>query len=295
MKVIFSRKGFDSKYGGNCSPIMPDKSLISLPIPVGQRDLGIRYDEIYIDLDRKHTYKKLMDDLHISVDDNLCHFDPDLRSSSLERKPIWEPLFGQSNASRTHLIDTAKVRKDDLFLFYGTFRRTFYKQNGNLDFESDHPRHIIFGYLLSDHPCDLGRIGINRFKHENPDKERAFDHPHFSEAYGRKRNNVVFASQKGFSSRKFGAGVFKYNKNLLLTKDGFQKSVWELPDLFDPNYMTISYHSDEDRFRILGNDRILLQTVAVGQEFVVSAKDKTTESKLEQWAIDLIENSEVFE
>ncbi|MFC1955807.1 hypothetical protein ACFLWZ_04680 [Chloroflexota bacterium] len=33
MKVILSRKGFDSSYGGYPSPILPDGRLISLPIP----------------------------------------------------------------------------------------------------------------------------------------------------------------------------------------------------------------------------------------------------------------------
>ena len=33
MKVILSRKGFDAKNGGIPSPILPDGSLLSLPIP----------------------------------------------------------------------------------------------------------------------------------------------------------------------------------------------------------------------------------------------------------------------
>ncbi|WP_088501318.1 hypothetical protein [Burkholderia ubonensis] len=33
MKVVFSRKGFDSQYGGMPSPILPDGRLLPLPIP----------------------------------------------------------------------------------------------------------------------------------------------------------------------------------------------------------------------------------------------------------------------
>ena len=33
MRVILSRKGFDSQYGGMPSPILPDGTLLSLPIP----------------------------------------------------------------------------------------------------------------------------------------------------------------------------------------------------------------------------------------------------------------------
>jgi len=33
MKIIFSRKGFDSSTGGVPSPIFPDGKILSLPIP----------------------------------------------------------------------------------------------------------------------------------------------------------------------------------------------------------------------------------------------------------------------
>lgn len=34
MKFILSRKGFDSGYGGCASPILPDGTMLSIPIPV---------------------------------------------------------------------------------------------------------------------------------------------------------------------------------------------------------------------------------------------------------------------
>lgn len=34
MKLILSRKGFDSGYGGMPSPILPDGRLVPLPIPI---------------------------------------------------------------------------------------------------------------------------------------------------------------------------------------------------------------------------------------------------------------------
>jgi len=33
MKIIFSKKGFDTSFGKKPSPIFPDGSMISLPIP----------------------------------------------------------------------------------------------------------------------------------------------------------------------------------------------------------------------------------------------------------------------
>ncbi|HSH28138.1 MAG TPA: hypothetical protein VK972_10310, partial [Wenzhouxiangella sp.] len=44
MKIILSRKGFDSAAGGVPSPILPDGRIVSLPIP-DQRS-PVRYGEI---------------------------------------------------------------------------------------------------------------------------------------------------------------------------------------------------------------------------------------------------------
>ena len=38
MKIILSRKGFDSSNGGCPSPILPDGTLLSMPIPSNDRD-----------------------------------------------------------------------------------------------------------------------------------------------------------------------------------------------------------------------------------------------------------------
>ena len=40
MKVIFSRKGFDSSYGGFPSIILPDGQMISFPIPEKGKKIG---------------------------------------------------------------------------------------------------------------------------------------------------------------------------------------------------------------------------------------------------------------
>ena len=41
--MILSRKGFDSKNGGIASPILPDGTLLSLPIP---QENGREYEEL---------------------------------------------------------------------------------------------------------------------------------------------------------------------------------------------------------------------------------------------------------
>ena len=40
MKLILSRKGFDSSCGEQASPIMPDGTLLSLPIPDDEDNAG---------------------------------------------------------------------------------------------------------------------------------------------------------------------------------------------------------------------------------------------------------------
>ena len=44
MKVILSRKGFDSEFGGYPSPILPNGQMISLPIPDQNEEL--RYSDV---------------------------------------------------------------------------------------------------------------------------------------------------------------------------------------------------------------------------------------------------------
>ena len=47
MKVILSRKGFDSQYGGMPSPILPDGTLLSLPIP-SKTDMETKYRGFFV-------------------------------------------------------------------------------------------------------------------------------------------------------------------------------------------------------------------------------------------------------
>lgn len=85
MKIIFSRKGFDSQYGGVPSPILPDGTLLPLPIPSTQgRPLG--------------GIQSSAGPLHMLVSDltggkigpdTLVHLDPDLQSPAIPRLAGW--------------------------------------------------------------------------------------------------------------------------------------------------------------------------------------------------------------
>lgn len=93
MKLILSRKGFDSSAGGVASPVLPDGAMISLPIPA--KSSQIRYEDINL---RGHHLGSLVSRLtrgklkpHFSA-----HHDPDLEASAYPRPREWRPLFGQA-------------------------------------------------------------------------------------------------------------------------------------------------------------------------------------------------------
>jgi hypothetical protein len=278
MKVIFSRKGFDSQFGGFPSPILPDGRLISFPIP-NKRD-DVAYSDLL--LNDGHNYYNLMMDLKGKVKDRKtwfdlkkntkCHLDPDLYPDFVQRKPGWKPIFGQINAAQTHL-ENEGVKEGDLFLFFGTFRHTEY-QDGHLRFvRDDKPKHIIFGYLQIEE-----MLKVNEKK-----KCPAWmdSHPHASERRRLAKNNTIYVSRDNltWNSKLKGAGTFLFNERLILTKEGFSKSRWELDDIF--RKVPISCHTDKN-----WKPEGYFQTNGIGQEFVVHA-----DKNIEKWAKDLINKS----
>ncbi len=72
-----------------------------------------------------------------------------------------------------------------------------------------------------------------------------------------------------------GAGTFQFNNRLVLTRSGYSRSRWELPDFFKT--MRISYHS-KDSF-VDG----YFDSAKIGQEFVVEENARITD-----WALKLI-------
>ena len=47
MKIVFSRKGYDWANGGTPSPVMPDGTMLSLPIPQCGDNPNVRSDLIH--------------------------------------------------------------------------------------------------------------------------------------------------------------------------------------------------------------------------------------------------------
>ena len=122
MRIIFSRKGFDSGSGGGPSPIVGGRP-VTLPIPSGAAS-RTTYGELGLS---EHVARSSRGKLGA---DDLCHHDPMFTDAG-------ECLFGQCGAAQTHL-ERQGVREGDVFLFFGLFRD--WEQGGE-------PHHRIFGYL----------------------------------------------------------------------------------------------------------------------------------------------------
>lgn len=163
MRIIFSRKGFDSAAGGGASPIVNGRP-VSLPIPSGgwsitsYSDLGLGAA-----VTRASRGKVRADD--------PCHHDPMFLSDGT-------CLFGQCGAAQTHLANQ-NVRKGDVFLFFGLFR----------DEGTGEPHHRIFGYLRIEEMIDLSRCDGQRRAALS-----ALGHPH---ALGMHASNDVIYSGEG--------------------------------------------------------------------------------------------------
>lgn len=121
MRIIFSRKGFDSSAGGGPSPIVGG-APISLPIPAGAASRTT-----YGDLELGEYAAKASRG-RLGADD-LCHHDPMFLTDGT-------CVFGQCGAAQTHL-ERQGVRVGDVFVFFGLFAEEATRE----------PHHRIFGYL----------------------------------------------------------------------------------------------------------------------------------------------------
>ncbi|SMQ69690.1 hypothetical protein SAMN06297468_1877 [Altererythrobacter xiamenensis] len=130
MRIIFSRKGFDSASGGGPSPIVGGRP-VSLPIPAGAAS-QTSYGALGLG---EHAARASRGKLGA---DDLCHHDPMFTEAG-------ECLFGQCGAAQTHL-ERQGVGEGDVFLFFGLFREE----------DTGEPHHRIFGFLEVEEIIALG-------------------------------------------------------------------------------------------------------------------------------------------
>jgi hypothetical protein len=248
MKIILSRKGFDSNAGGNPS-IVYNNQFYSFPIPQKNGN-GIPYNDLRFN--ETKCYSKVFEELNINVDDmNGAHLDPDLKSSILEKRDSkWKPIFGQTGSSEAHLKNN-DIKKGDIFLFFGWFR--FAQENGNgiLQYIQDENYkdgfHAIYGYLQVGHKIDL--------KNGNNPEEWMKYHPHIvNMSYYNKSHNSIYVSEDSFSAipELKGSGLFKFDESLILTGKGNTKGVWHLDEFFNETkrFENFKEKVDNDKIRI---------------------------------------------
>lgn len=268
MKIILSRKGFDSGAGGVASPILPDGRLVSLPIP--QADGTCRYADVALDTIDASSLAPIVAGLSRGrvAGDSRLHLDPDLVPSCRPRRTGWRPVFGQTGAAQTHLSREG-VSAGDLFLFFGWFRQVECA-GGTWRYVRGAPQiHAFFGWLQ-----------VGAIYHVVPELARrlpwAADHPHLVKAY--LPPNAVYVSADeltlpdGSRTGLPGAGVFKqFRPAHQLTEDGASRTRWRLPGWFLPEAgPTLSFHREPGAWRRDGK-HVRLKSVARGQEFVFDA------------------------
>lgn len=273
MKVILSRKGFDSENGGYPSLILNGSEMITLPIPDEADELS------YSDVKTKNgvTLYDIMKSLseEIKVNGNKCelnskthcHLDPDLIESSIKRENGWKGIFGQVGAAET-VLEKNNIQEGDLFIFFGWYNDVI-ERDGKYEFVKGNDRHAMFGYLQ-----------IDKILHPKTDEipEQYRNHPHIINRHIKEDgSNTVYIAKDvcTFDSSIKGYGMFNYNEELDLTKEGMSKSRWQLPEIFTG--LKITYHNEEswkdDYF----------QSNNIGQEFVVEEN-----KQVEEWAQNLI-------
>lgn len=274
MKLILSRKGFDSSSGGVPSPILPDGRLLSFPIPEDLPGSGIPYDSIRtIDGGAVAT---VMDDLHVRIPPRGAHLDPDLVASARPRAPGWRPCFGQDSSAQRHLHNHG-VGPGDLFLFFGLFRQTVFDA-GQLRWERAAPRvHAMFGFL------EIGDVVPVSSAEDASRLPWAADHPHIC-VWQRPGNTLyVGAAASALAPGQPGAGLLTFSDATRLTRPGATTSVWHLPTAFAAHRGQLTYHTRYSRWVSEPDGTVTLTTVGRGQEFIVDADDS-----LRRWASGLI-------
>ena len=299
MKIILSRKGFDSGAGhGECaSPIFPTGAMASFPIPYA---------------DAQHTMAELVCDEHNLGDvardltprrrvskqinsDSTIHLDPYLNRPKANRPAGWRPAFGQDGAAQTELRNQG-VGPGDIFLFFGWFRKV--EEFGIADpirwrFVPNAPDiHAIFGWLQVGKVLKVGQA-------PTPGLYPSWlaDHPHIQDANQFPQDNTIYIASTqlhvaGKPTGIRGGGVFdKFSPLRQLTQPGQPKrSTWQLPNWFHPFVVPprppLTHHPKNWPMRNDATAMLTLQSAAIGQEFIL---DDGAYPEAQSWLMQLFE------
>lgn len=269
MKVILSRKGFDSANGGCASPILPDGTLLSLPIP-SEDDVkfcGLEYDNI--------SYFDLIKELKPEFAFENCHLDPDIRPG-IRKSPVkdWKPAFGQIGSAQSTL-ENAGVSPGDLILFFGWFRHIVKTEKGyryvtkrmDEDFYQYADLQVIYGYM------QIGEIIKDKEKIKNYRW-----HPHASENRTNKSTNALYipSERLSFNENLLGFGTLDFRNDRVLTKKDRTRGTWNEYDFYSPEHV---YGNRKNSAKNGG-----LYYAGIWQELIIDESEELTE-----WAKKIVE------
>jgi hypothetical protein len=167
LRIVFSRKGFDTAAGGGPSPIVDGRPL-SLPIPAAGGPSRTTWDDLGLGAHVATASRGRWSGA------DLCHHDPMFLADGT-------CLFGQRGAAKTHLANQ-RVGAGDAFVFFGLFREA-----------GGRPHQRIFGYLIVDEVIELASAAGARIA-----ELAALGHPH---ALGGPRTNDAIYRGEGAVAR----------------------------------------------------------------------------------------------
>jgi len=268
VKIVLSRKGFDSATGGFPSPIYPDGRMCYLPIP--SLNDRIRYGALKWHGASYGPIVKSLTQGRLTGRDTV-HLDPDIDEGTFCRKPGWRGIFGQAGPAAAHL-DAEGVGRGDIFLYFGWYRQVDIIDGRPVYCAGAPDLHVIFGWL---------QVGsVRKVDQIVPDEiQWARYHPHLARK-SEPTNTVYIARRKlsvsGLPNGKAGYGhLGRIRPNLILTApDSSKRSLWRLPEWFHPagRSSALTYHADSRRWR-KGRNCVFLRSVGRGQEFVLDTED----------------------
>lgn len=261
-RIILSRKGFDSRFGGKPSPILSNGNICSIPIPAGGGPSDHKFRDLKYDhLEIKDVFEVVKSKYSL---DDYCHFDPQLNQSI--------GLFGQANTAQSELANR-NVCSGDIFIFFGLFRDYAIKRR---------EIHHLFGWLQIDY--------ILKEPNEIKDflNQKKINHPYgFAEYF---TNNALYVSKEfiEIGNKKTalkGFGMFKKtHPDLILTAPDKTKSIWKMPEKHFSNTKNFFMN----RLKWIGDEKdCLIDSGGIGQEFVMNSD---MNPKLIDWVLDLIQN-----
>ncbi len=265
MKIIFSRKGFDSKAGGFPSLIFPDNQLFSIPIPSSTSHcdysrLTFKYrDEPIQNILNQVTKNKIHNgsrhECNYAQAVQGCHHDP----MFIKEKNRFS--LGQTSGAKSHLRKQG-IKPDDIFLFYGWFKRISLIDGNWRYVKSERDLHLIWSWMTVDEVIKLDNSdqrnsALNKFPELSV-------HPHMAKDCSWKPNTI-------YLSKEHCLPQFSNIRCLTDTKNYGGRSTWRLPMcLNQPQAFTHLKSFSPD------NTDVIIRYCGYGQEFVLDLDKVST-------------------